>query len=204
MITKKLYKILALSLSLSFASMGFAFAESNVKMDEPVTIQITAVDEALYAKQAEIDKKLFEEFSEDLKAKGITVTNTGAVENYIEIGITPYTPENGDAVVKLLGMDGIKVVEGVMAITLEYNPELNEGADPGTIDPAELADDSQIVEVTGEVAEANVISTTNVVEDVKTISAPAEKEKSVSPFIIGAGIVAALGIGAAIFKKKTA
>lgn len=204
MIAKKIYKILALSLTLSVASMGFAFAESNVKMDEPVTIQITAVDEALYAKQAEIDKMLFEEYAKELEEKGISVTHTGAVEDYIEIGITPYTPENGDAVVKLLGMDGVKVVEGVMAITLEYNPELNEGADPGTIDPAELADDSQIVEVTGEVAEADVISTTNVVEDVKTISAPAEKEKGVSPLVIGAGAVAVLGIGAVMFKKKTA
>lgn len=204
MIVKKLYKILALSLSLSVASMGFAFAESNVKMDEPLTIQITAVDEALYAKQGEIDKKLFEEFAEDLKAKGIMVTNTGAVEDYIEIGIAPYTPENADYVSKLVNEEGIKVVEGIEAVTLQYNPELNEGVDHGTIDPAELADDSQIVEVTGEVAEAEDISTTNAVEDVKTISAPVEQEKGVSPFVIGAGIVAVLGIGAAILKKKTA
>lgn len=204
MIAKKIYKILALSLSLSVASMGFAFAESNVKMDEPLTIQITAVDEALYAKQGEIDKKLFEEFAEDLKAKGIMVTNTGAVEDYIEIGIAPYTPENADYVSKLVNEEGIKVVEGIEAVTLQYNPELNEGVDHGTIDPAELADDSQIVEVTGEVAEAEDISTTNAVEDVKTISAPVEQEKGVSPFVIGAGIVAVLGIGAAILKKKTA
>lgn len=204
MIAKKIYKILALSLSLSVASMGFAFAESNVKMDEPLTIQITAVDEALYAKQGEIDKKLFEEFAEDLKAKGIMVTNTGAVEDYIEIGIAPYTPENADYVSKLVNEEGIKVVEGIEAVILQYNPELNEGVDHGTIDPAELADDSQIVEVTGEVAEAEDISTTNAVEDVKTISAPVEQEKGVSPFVIGAGIVAVLGIGAAILKKKTA
>lgn len=204
MIAKKIYKILALSLSLSVASMGFAFAESNVKMDEPLTIQITAVDEALYAKQGEIDKKLFEEFAEDLKAKGIMVTNTGAVEDYIEIGIAPYTPENADYVSKLVNEEGIKVVEGIEAVTLQYNPELNEGVDHGTIDPAELADDSQIVEVIGEVAEAEDISTTNAVEDVKTISAPVEQEKGVSPFVIGAGIVAVLGIGAAILKKKTA
>lgn len=208
MIQKKLFRIIALSLSLSVASMGLAFAETKESLDTPVSIEITAVDEALYEKQAEIDKMLFENYAEELKDKGIEVTYTGAVEDYIEVGITPYTPENADIVAKLIGDDVVKVVEGLMAVTLQYNPELNEeNVDPRVVmDPAELADDSQIMEVTSEAAqEAEDISApVDAVEDVKVISAPVEEENGISPIVIGVGAIAALGIGALLFKKKTA
>lgn len=210
MFQKKLFKILSLSLSLSVASMGLAFADTNQSLVTPVSIEVTAADEALYEKQAEIDKMLFEKYAEDLEEKGIIITHTGAIEDNIEVGITPYTPENADIVNKLIGDDAVKVVEGTMAVTLQYNPELNEeDVDPKVVmDPAELADDSQIVSVTEEVPEeAQVISApadSEVVEDAKVISAPVEKEKGISPIIIGAGAAALIGIGAVLFKKKTA
>lgn len=211
MFKKKLLKILSLSLSLSIMSMGLAFAETNTNMDEPVSIQITAVDEALYAKQAEIDKMLFETYAKELAEKGITITHTGAVEDYIEVGITPYTPENADVVSKLIG-DDVKIVEGTMAVTLQYNPELNdENVDPRVVmAPAELADDSQIVTVTAEDAvDAEVVSAPvdpeaeDLADDAKIVSAPAE-EKGVSPIVIAAGAVAVIGLGAIALKKKTA
>ncbi len=204
MFQKKLFKILSLSLSLSVASMGLAFADADQSLVRPISIELTASDEALYEKQAEIDKILFEKYAKDLEEKGIAVTHTGAIENSIEVGITPYTPENADIVNKLIGDDTVKVVEGTMAVTLQYNPELNEETvDPRVVmDPAELADDSQIVSVTGEVPEeAQPISAP---ADAKVISAPVEKEKGISPIIIGAGAVALMGIGAVMFKKKTA
>lgn len=213
MFKKKLFKILSLSLCLSIMSMGLAFADTNTNMDEPVSIQITAADEALYAKQAEIDKMLFEKYAKELEEKGISITHTGAVEDYIEVGITPYTPENADIVSELIGDDAVKVVEGTMAVTLEYNPELNEGnPDPRVImDPAELADDSQIVTVTEEDAvDAEVVSAPvdqeaeDLADDAKIVSAPAEEEKGVSPIVIAAGAVAAIGLGAIVLKKKTA
>lgn len=215
MFKKKLFKILSLSLSLSIASMGFAFADENKTIiDEPVSIQITAEDEALYAKQAEVDKMLFEEYAKELAEKGISITHTGAVEDYIEVGITPYTPENAEIVVKLLGVDEVKVVEGLMAVTLQYNPELNEeNPDPRVImAPDELADDSQIVSVTEQEAvdaeEAVSAPVDPEAEDLaaygKITSTPVEEEKGISPFIIVAGAVAAIGIGAVMFKKKTA
>lgn len=214
MFKKKLFKILSLSLSLSIASMGFAFANEIKTMDEPVSIQITAEDEALYAKQAEIDKMLFENYAKELVEKGISITHTGAVEDYIEVGITPYTPENAEIVLNLLGDEEVKVVEGLISVTLQYNPELNEeNPDPRVImAPAELADDSQIVSVTDqEAADADeVVNTTvdpkaeDLADDSKIVSTPVEEEKGISPFIIVAGAVAAIGIGALIFKKKTA
>ena len=203
MIRKKLFKIISLSLALSVSSIGFAFAETSTNLDEPVSIQITAVDEAMYEVQAEIDKLLFEQnYAKDLSEKGISVTHTGTVDDYVEVGITPYTPENADAVIKLLGKDNIKVVEGIQAEILQYSPD-----NPESIDPAELADDSQIVTVTGEAEDISAPADTDVVEDAKIISAPAEKEvkeNGISPFIIlGVIGLAAFG-GLMLFKKKRA
>lgn len=207
MIKKKLLKIISLSLSLSIASMGFAFATDNQNLDEPVSIEITAEDEAMYARQAEIDKILFEKYSKELTDKGISVTHTGAVDDYIEVGITPYTQEAADIVMELLGADDVKVVEGNIAVTLQYNPELNEeNPDPRVVmAPDELADDSQIVTATEDIVEeAEVVSATDAVEDAKDISTTAAEEKGISPVIIGVGAVAVIGIGAVMFKKKTA
>ena len=104
MIRKKLFKIISLSLALTVPSIGFAFAEIKENLDEPVSIQITAVDETMYEAQAEIDKLLFEQnYAKDLVEKGISVTHTGTVDDYVEVGITPYTPGNADVVIMLLG-----------------------------------------------------------------------------------------------------
>ncbi len=209
MFQKRLFKVLLLSLSLSVASMGLAFADTdaNQPLVKPVSTEVTADEEALYAKQAEIDKILFEKYARDLEEKGIAVTHTGAIENSIEVGITPYTPENADIVNKLIGDDTVKVVEGTIAVTLQYNPELNgDGVDPGVaIDPAELADDSQMVS-SGEVPEeAQPISAPvdAAEEGAKVISTPIKKENGISPMVIGVGSGALIGIGTVIFKKKT-
>lgn len=203
MIRKKLFKIISLSLALSVSSIGFAFAETATNLDEPVSIQITAVDEAMYEDQAEIDKLLFEQnYAKDLSEKGISVTHTGTVDDYVEVGITPYTPENADVVIKLLGKDNVKVVEGIQAVTLQYNPDNSE-----SIDPAELADDSQIVTTTSDAEVVSAPAETDVVEDAKIISAPVEKEvekNGISTLtILGVIGLAAFG-GLMLFKKKTA
>ena len=202
MIRKKLFKIISLSLALSVSSIGFAFAETT-NLDEPVSIQIKAVDEAMYEAQAEIDKLLFEQnYAKDLSEKGISVTHTGTVDDYVEVGITPYTPENADAVIKLLGKDNIKVVEGIQAEILQYSPD-----NPESIDPAELADDSQIVTVTGEAEDISAPADADVVEDAKIISAPAEKEvekNGISTFTILGLSAFVLACGLVLFKKKRA
>ena len=202
MIKRKLFKILALSLALSVSLIGFAFAETSTDLDAPVSIQITAVDEGMYEAQAEIDKLLFEQnYAEDLSEKGISVTHTGTVDDYVEVGITPYTPENADLVIKLLGIDNVKVVEGIQAVTLQYNPD-----SPESIDPAELADDSQIVTVTGEAEDISAPADADVVEDAKIISAPAEEvgKNGISTFTILGLSAFVLACGLVLFKKKRA
>ncbi len=203
MIKRKLFKILSFSLALTVSSIGFAFAETNENLDAPVSIQITAVDEAMYEAQAEIDKLLFEQnYAKDLDEKGIFITHTGTVDDYVEVGITPYTPENADAVIKLLGKDNIKIVEGIQAVTLQYNSD-----NPETIDPAELADDSQIVTITSETEDISAPVDTDIVENAKIISAPAEKEVEKN----GISTLTILGLsafvafcGLVLFKKRRA
>ncbi len=201
MIRKKLFKIISLSLALSVSSIGFAFAETKENLDEPVSIQIRAADEVMYEAQAEIDKLLFEQsYAKDLEEKGISITHTATVDDYVEVGITPYTPENADVVIKLLGKDNVKVVEGIQAEILQYSPD-------NPIDPAELADDSQIVRVTGDVEDISAPADTDVVEDAKIISAPAEKEvekNGISTFTILGLSAFVLACGLVLFKKKRA
>ena len=201
MIRKKLFKIISLSLALSVSSIGFAFAETKENLDEPVSIQITAADEAMYEAQAEIDKLLFEQsYAKDLEEKGISITHTATVDDYVEVGITPYTPENADVVIKLLGKDNVKVVEGIQAEILQYSPD-------NPIDPAELADDSQIVRVTGDVEDISAPADIDVVEDAETISAPAVKEiekNGISTFTILGLSAFVLACGLVLFKKKRA
>ena len=201
MIRKKLFKIISLSLALSVSSIGFAFAETKENLDEPVSIQITAADEALYEAQAEIDKLLFEQsYAKDLEEKGISITHTATVDDYVEVGITPYTPENADVFIKLLGKDNVKVVEGIQAEILQYSPD-------NPIDPAELADDSQIVRVTGDVEDISAPADIDVVEDAETISAPAVKEiekNGISTFTILGLSAFVLACGLVLFKKKRA
>ena len=203
MIRKKLFKIISLSLALSVSSIGFAFAETSTNLDEQVSIQITAADEAMYEAQAEIDKLLFEQnYAKDLDEKGISITHTGTVDDYVEVGITPYTPENADVVIRLLGKDNVKVVEGIQAEILQYSPDNSE-----SVDPAELADDSQIVTTTSDAEVVSAPYETDVVEDAKTINAPAEKEvekNGISTLTI-LGVIGLFAFGGLmLFKKKIA
>ena len=199
----KILRILSICLVLSITSMGFAFGESKENLDEPVSIQILPLDEEMYEAQAEIDRILFEQNNaKDLEAKGIYVTHTSTEGDYVEVGITPYTPENADIVIKLLGKDNVRVVEGVKAEILQYTPEYNE-----SMDPADLADDSQIVEVTVEAEDSDAPADADVVEDAVTTSAPAEKEVKKNG-ISTLAITGAIGIvvlgGFMFFKKKSA
>lgn len=206
MFNKKLFKILSLSLSLSIVSMGFAFAETQPAQEpnEQVSIRLMAPNEAMDTKQAEVDKLLYEDNAKVLEEKGISIVYTVAVGDIIEVGITPYTPENADYVSKLIDKENVDISEGIMAVTLEYNPELNdEEVDPRVVmDPADLADDSQIVTTTD--APVDPVAE-ELADDSKVVSVTAkEEEKGISPIIIGVGAVAVIGVGAVLLKKKTA
>jgi hypothetical protein len=72
---------------------------------------------SMIEKQKEIDQFIFVEKKEELAQKGITVSTTSPLENYVEIGITPFTEENASYFYDEFGKDTIKVVKGMQNIT---------------------------------------------------------------------------------------
>lgn len=195
---KNIIKVLSLSACLSMATMTAAYAQTLELPPEAAQMQITAVDEALYEKQSAFDKILFEEKLKEIEEKGITVTHTYPADGYVEVGITPFNEENQKYIIEILGSDEVEVVDGIMAITLTDElmsttsaPDVKTAPDAATSGPAEEA-----------APEAQVVSAT----DAKGISAKddVKEEKGISPLAIGAGAAVLLGIGAVLFKKKTA
>lgn len=85
-------------------SMVGVYADAT-SPDTPVSIQIQQVkaDDAMVQKQQEIDKYVFEQHKKDFEEKGITVTNTGVIDNYVKVGITPYNEENAAYIYELFG-----------------------------------------------------------------------------------------------------
>ncbi len=184
---KKYIKMISLSLCLTIATTGMAFADTSTDsvlttLDEPVSntpIEVK-VDEKIYNKQVEIDNVLFKDGSSVLESKGINITHTGLVNDYIEIGIEPFNEENANMIYDLVGKDLVKVVEGTMSITLE-----------GSL-AADGSPESKTELNTTVATEAKVVS----------IAEDSVKEKnSVQPLIIGVAIIALLG-GILVFMKK--
>ncbi len=65
--------------------------------------------------QKDIDKKLFEDYTQEISKLGIRVTHTVELEGHVEIGISPYSKENSKHISNLLKEENIKIVEGVEA-----------------------------------------------------------------------------------------
>ncbi|GAA0379111.1 hypothetical protein [Bacillus horti] len=101
--------------------------------EEPSEISIRVVEyteQELNAKQAEIDKAVFEEGA--LKDLGITVYHTGTdiINNKVELGIDPFNEANVKAVKDYFGNpDYLNVVEGHQAHTLESSVNAGEATE---------------------------------------------------------------------------
>lgn len=78
-----------------------------------------AQTDEVFAKQAEVDKYVFEEKASEIAEKGITVTHTVSLEDKVEIGITPFTEENANYFYDAFGKEDVIVVEGQQASTLQ-------------------------------------------------------------------------------------
>ncbi|MTI47642.1 MAG: hypothetical protein FH761_07355 [Firmicutes bacterium] len=96
-------------------------------------LEKASVDEDIIKKQGEVDKYLFEDNKDEIADKGFIVIHTGPFDNYVEIGIKPYTEENAEYLYGIFGRDEVKVVEGQQA-ELMYSTDLTDDSD--------LADDS--------------------------------------------------------------
>ncbi|AOY74579.1 stalk domain-containing protein [Clostridium formicaceticum] len=69
-------------------------------------------------KQKEIDRYLFKDHVKEIEKKGFAVTYTGAFDDYVEIGITPYNEESAQYLYGIFGKDQVKIVEGQQASIL--------------------------------------------------------------------------------------
>lgn len=116
-----------LSVVLTVGTVTTAFAAPNDVQSYMVTTVKSDIQEKLFEKQKEIDEYIFEKNAKEIEKKGFTVTHTGAVENYVEVGIAPYNEENAEYLYEIFGKDNVKVVEGQQAILL------NEVAEARTI-----------------------------------------------------------------------
>ncbi len=164
----KLIKALVLGLCLSVLSTGVAFAESGGGETGEMKIQITSSDDSLNQKQREIDQYIFEEHKKDIEDMGFTVTNTGVVDDYVEVGITPFNQKNADYLYEALGKDNVKIVEGIQSEIMETQILSDEKAET-----AAIADTSDVPETTAELettadAYTSEIAETTVAADTDT------------------------------------
>ena len=109
MIKKNLFKAVLLSVCIASSYTGSAFAMAQVtpKATEELSPQL----QALYTRQSEIDKLLFEENAKKIEELGFMVNSTSVVEDKIEISISPYDDKFADFVYDIVGRENVTVVE---------------------------------------------------------------------------------------------
>jgi len=108
----KLLRTVALGLCLSAFYTGIAYAQTGGTSTPPSKgIAQSAEDSALFDKQSKIDQYIFTDHTKDIEEKGFSVIYTGVADNYVEIGISPFSKGNAKYLYDIFGTDGVKVVE---------------------------------------------------------------------------------------------
>ncbi|WP_199620726.1 hypothetical protein [Paenibacillus alkalitolerans] len=118
-----LTKVLIIGGCLAVFSAGAALAAPQNVTVSAAENQQTVTEADLLQKQKEIDEFVFEQGKDEIAKQGFTVTNTGPMDGYVEIGITPYTEAHAEYLYEKFGRDIVKVVEGVQATTLMATTE---------------------------------------------------------------------------------
>ena len=145
----KLIKALLAAICLAFLSSGAALASASgdavesPQPDEPTRIldrepYVEPYSEEILNKQREIDQYLFVDSVDHLVKQGIRITHTSPHEDFVEIGITPYTQESANYLYDIFGTELVQVVEGRQATTL---PMPADGETP-TVDIDPIAPDA--------------------------------------------------------------
>lgn len=140
MVGLRFVKNFAVAICLTLFLTGAAFANAGVSPDTPVSNSdqnVPQISAELLEKQREIDKYLFETHVKEISDKGIIVTHTGPIGDYVEIGITPYNEANAEFFYETFGREMVKVVEGQQAGTMEI------AADSGNAAKVSFANESE-------------------------------------------------------------
>jgi hypothetical protein len=231
MIKKNLLKTVMLGLFMATITTGSAYATLAEDTTPSATEEVSEETKALYAKQGEIDKVLFEANAKAIEELGFMVNYTGVVENYIEIGISPYSEDNANYIYELVGKDGIKVIEFDESIIYASGPapdattdevvtdaevimdkgDTAEDADQVVTDDQAGVDDKEVqIQIESVTDDANVEekvykNTSAESGEIRTVSASEETEKdNVSTPIVVLAVVggAALVGGAVLLSNK--
>lgn len=111
MIKSSLVKGFVFGLCLSALSTGAVFATEAGASQGSAGKATTAFEDRLFALQKEVDQIVFVEKADEIEKMGFMVNYTGVAEEYVEIGISPYSKKHADYLYDLFGKDLIKVVE---------------------------------------------------------------------------------------------
>ena len=139
MIKSKLMKALMLGLCMSALTTGAAFAQATVSTTSASSGEVQ-VDDALYAKQKDIDQYVFEDHAKEIEEMGFMINYTGVVGDLVEIGISPFSDKNADFLYAAFGKDSVKVVEFDQSVIYASGV-----ADPGVTVDANVTSDDQSV-----------------------------------------------------------
>lgn len=207
MLKLKIVKTLILGVCLTLASSGAVYASED-KVSEQGMGSLPAVASTMLAPDAsvsspaypgqeipedllklqrEIDQFVFEQHRGEFAEKGFSVTHTGPMVDYVEIGIEPYSEESAEYLYSLFGKEKVKVVEGQIAVTLAAAT----GAEPVLDMPLS----TPVAEGAPEV-QANVVSDAVDATAEVSITSSESDEKNSNGLLYGLGAVVVLGVGA--------
>ncbi len=224
MIKKNLLKTVMLGFCMAALTTAPAYAMLAEEPAPSVTEDASPETKALYAKQGEFDKILFETNSKAIEDLGFMVNYTQVVEDYIEIGISPFSDANADFIYELVGKDGVKVVEFDQSIIYAGGIAQDSAADDAVTDAEVIMEKDDNSETTPEEEELTIQiesidaddaneeekvykNTSADGEEVQVVSASdeAENDESVTPMVVLAIVGGAALIGGAVVlssKKK--
>lgn len=137
MIKNNLLKTVMLGLCMATITTGSAYAALAESPEPSATEEASDQFKALSTLQGEVDKVLLKEKAKEIEKLGFMVNYTSVVDDGIEIGISPYSEDNANYIYKLVGKDGIKVVEFDQAVIYA------SGAAPDSA-PSEVVDDAEV------------------------------------------------------------
>ncbi|AGA68412.1 hypothetical protein Desdi_0889 [Desulfitobacterium dichloroeliminans LMG P-21439] len=138
----------------------------------------------LLNRQREIDQFVFEQHRGEFAEKGFSVTHTGPMADYVEIGIEPYSEASAEYLYGIFGKEKVKVVEGQLAVALAAT---SGGAEPALDTPLSAP-------VGGVVADVSITSS-------ESGDKGTEESASSNTLLYGIGAVVVLGAGAFGIKR---
>ncbi|NLL73249.1 MAG: hypothetical protein GX237_06955 [Clostridiales bacterium] len=177
MIRRKLIKTVALGLCMSVLYTGAAYASSGGGSSSAYGGKIDVEYNTLIEMQREMDQYLFVDNVKEIERLGFTVVYTGVAEEYVEVGITPYSDKNADYIYNIYGKDHVKVVstDEVVLYAPDEKVEKDLAADQeNEISPVmDMGDDAPLFDSDTTVSDALLSDPDYIDEEVMD----AEKEK---------------------------